>query len=131
MEVAFRSSEIAFFKVSFILAGGKGFSINYKLCAFIRSVFLLVTTMLEIKCNLTNFLGFFLFLTAEAVFPASGNEFFIECFIPVSGHRFSAWCSFIQSKFCASGNHYSNQGKAIFYRVTSLLVLETIFYGPF
>ena len=35
MKVAFRSSEIAFFKVSFILANGNGFLINYKLSAFI------------------------------------------------------------------------------------------------
>ena len=39
MELAFRSSEIAFFKESFILASGNGFSINYKLCVFIRSFF--------------------------------------------------------------------------------------------
>ena len=51
IEVAFRSSEIVFFKESFILASGSGFSINYKLCAFIRSFFLLVDTMLEIRCK--------------------------------------------------------------------------------
>ena len=39
MELAFRSNEIAFFKESFILASGNGFSINYKLCVFIRSFF--------------------------------------------------------------------------------------------
>ena len=49
MEVAFRSSEIAFFKVSFILASGNGFSINYKLSGFIWSFFLLVDRMLEIR----------------------------------------------------------------------------------
>ena len=49
MEVVFRSSEIAFFKESFILSCENGFSINYKLCAFIRSLFLLVSTILEIK----------------------------------------------------------------------------------
>ena len=51
MEVAFRSNEIAFFKESFILASGNGFSINYKLCAFIRIFFLLVDTILEIRCK--------------------------------------------------------------------------------
>ena len=51
METAFRFSEIAFFKESFILASGNGFSINYKLCAFIRSFFLLVDAMLEISCK--------------------------------------------------------------------------------
>ena len=51
MEVAFRSNEIAFFKKSLILASGNGFSINYKLCAFIRSFFLLVGTILEIRCK--------------------------------------------------------------------------------
>ena len=49
MEVVFRSSEIAFFNESFILSCGNGFSINYKLCVFIRSLFLLVNTILEIK----------------------------------------------------------------------------------
>ena len=39
MEVAFRSSEIAFFKESFILAIGNGFSISYKLCAFYSELF--------------------------------------------------------------------------------------------
>ena len=51
MEVAFRSSEIAFFMESFILAGGNGFSINYKLFAFIWSFFLLMSTMLKIRCK--------------------------------------------------------------------------------
>ena len=58
MEVAFWSSEIAFFKESLILASGNGFSINYKLCAFIRSFFLKVDTMLETMCK-PIFFGFF------------------------------------------------------------------------
>ena len=37
----------------------------------------------------------------------------------------------VQIKLCASGNHYSNEGEAIFYTVTFLLLLETIFYGFF
>ena len=87
MEAAFRSSEIAFFKESFILASINRFSFNYKLCAFIQSFFLLVD----------NFLPFSI-PNSRAVFPASGNGFFIECFM----------CLFMQSKLCASGNHYSN-----------------------
>ena len=51
MEVAFQSSEITFFKESFILAGGKRFSINYKLYAFIRSFFLLEGTIFQITCK--------------------------------------------------------------------------------
>ena len=51
MEVAFWASEIVFFKEPFILASGNGFSINYKLCAFIRSFFLLVDTILQIRCK--------------------------------------------------------------------------------
>ena len=51
MEVAFRSSEISVFKESFILASGSRFWINYKLCAFIWSFFLLVDTILEIRCK--------------------------------------------------------------------------------
>ena len=50
-EVAFRSSEIAFFRKSFVLASGNGFLINCKLYAFIRSFSLLVDTILEIRCK--------------------------------------------------------------------------------
>ena len=39
MEVAFRSSEIAFFKESFVLAIGNRFSISYKLCVFYSELF--------------------------------------------------------------------------------------------
>ena len=45
--------------------------------------------MLEIRCK-PIFFNFFLVLTVEAVFAASGNGLFIECFIPASGNRFSA-----------------------------------------
>ena len=90
MEVAFWSSEIALFKESFILAGGNGFSINYKLCAFIRNFFLLVDTMLEIMCK-PNFFDFFYSLRAEAVFPASGDGFF--CRMPHSGEWKQIICS--------------------------------------
>ena len=51
MEVTLRSNEIAFFKESFVLASGNGFLINYKLCVLIRSFFLLVNTILEIRCK--------------------------------------------------------------------------------
>ena len=40
-----------FLKESFILASGDGFSINYKLSAFIRSFFLLVEKILKIRYN--------------------------------------------------------------------------------
>ena len=102
MEVACRSSEIGFFKQSFILASGNGFPINYSLCAFICSFSLLVDAIVEIRCE-PIFLPFSLFLIAEAVFRASANGSFIECFIPASGIGSSAYCSFVQSKFCASG----------------------------
>ena len=51
MEVAFSSSEIKFFKESFILASGNGIFTYYKVCAFTQSFFHLVDTMLEIKCK--------------------------------------------------------------------------------
>ena len=51
MEVAFRSSGIAFFKESFILTSGNRFLINYELCAFIPSFFLMVDTILEVRCK--------------------------------------------------------------------------------
>ena len=78
MEVAFRSSEIAFFKESFILASGNGFPIDYKL--LFGAFFCWWTQFL--KLGVKQFSPFFLFLTAEAAFPASGNEVFMECFIP-------------------------------------------------
>ena len=92
MKVAFQSIEIAFFNEFFIMSNRNGFCINYKLCASIRSFFLLVDTILEVRC--------------KPIFFASGNEFFIECFILTSEKRFSIQFSFIQSKFCASGSHF-------------------------
>ena len=68
MEVAFRSSKIAFFRKSFVLASGNGFFINCKLYAFIRSFSLLVDTILEIRCKPIFFHFFIPNLTAEAVF---------------------------------------------------------------
>ena len=43
-----------------------------------------------LKLGGNQFSSIFLFLTAEAVFSASRNGFFIEYFIPASGNRFSA-----------------------------------------
>ena len=74
MEVAFRSSEIAFFRKSFVLASGNGFLINCKLYAL----------------NLFSSIFFIPNLTAEVVFPASGNELFMECFISTSGNAYFA-----------------------------------------
>ena len=44
---------------SFSLASGNRFSIKYELCAFIRSFFLLVDTILEIRCQPIFFLFFY------------------------------------------------------------------------
>ena len=90
MEVAFRSSEIAFFRKSFVLASGNGFLINCKIYVFIRCFSLLVDTILQIRCKPIFFHFFIPNLTAEAVFPASRNELFIECFIPAPGNAFFA-----------------------------------------
>ena len=75
MEEPFRSSEIVFFNEPSILASGNGFSINYKLCAFIRSFFLLVDTILKLGANIFSSI-FSIPASAQAVFPASGNKFF-------------------------------------------------------
>ena len=95
MEVAFRSSETAFFRKSFVLAGGNGFFINYKLYAFIRSFSLLFcfslwTIFLKLGVNLSCSIFSIPNLRSEAVFPASGNELFMEYIIPASGNAFSA-----------------------------------------
>ena len=79
MEVAFRFSEIVFLKAYFILASGNGFPINYKLCAFIRSFFLLVDAMLEIRCKPVFFN--FSIPNSGSSFPVSGNRYFIEWFM--------------------------------------------------
>ena len=60
----------------------------------------------------------------EAVFLASGNEFSIEFYSFRRVETDFLLLSFIRSKFCASGNHYSNEGEPISYRVTSLLLLQ-------
>ena len=52
-------------------------------------------------------------------------------FIPTSRNGLFAQRFFIQSKFRARGNHYSNQGETISYRVTSFLLLEVIFNAFF
>ena len=78
---------------------------------------------LEIRCKPIFFHFFIPNLTAEAVFPASGNELFMEYFIPASGRAFSAES--------ANWNHYLNKGGAMFYRATSLLLFEAIFYMLF
>ena len=60
----------------------------------------------------------------EAVFLASGNEFSIKFYSFRQVETDFLLLSFIQSKFCASGNHYSNEGEPVSYRVTSLLLLQ-------
>ena len=83
-----------------------------------------------IHARLNHFLGFLhIFLRVKAVFLASGNVFSIECYSLRRAETFFFWWSFIQSKLCAGGNHYSNWGEVVSYRVTSLPVFETIFYA--
>ena len=120
MEAEFWSSEIVFFNESFILAGGNGFLVNCKHCAFIQS-FAFCRWKPFLKLCVNQFSSVYSIPKSEAVFPASADGFFIEWFIPASGNGFSLHCSFIQSKFCAGGNHYSNWVKANFFEVTSLL----------
>ena len=92
MEVAFRSNEIAFFKESFILASGNGFRSITNFVLLFGFFFCWWTQFLKLGVN--QFIKFFLFLTAEAVFPANGNGFFIEYFIPASGNGFYAQSSY-------------------------------------
>ena len=95
MEVAFRFSEIAFLRESFILVSGNGFLINCKLWAFIWNFFLLVDAMLEVRCRsvffiletdfLTNaswkrifYLAFFYSDQVETNIQIKVKQFFIE-----------------------------------------------------
>ena len=72
----FRLVEMDFFK-SFIAASVYGFWVNFKPCVFIQGFFSAVGKYYRNQVQ-TSFLQFFQFLTVEAVFPASGNEFSIE-----------------------------------------------------
>ena len=60
----------------------------------------------------------------EAVFLASGNEFSIEFYSFRRVETDFLVLFFIQRKFCASRNHYSNEGEPISYRVTFLPLLH-------
>ena len=79
MEVAFRFSEIAFSKEYFLLASGNGFRLITNFVLLFEAFFCWWTQCLKLGVN--QFSSIFLFLTAEAVFPASGNRYFIEWFM--------------------------------------------------
>ena len=73
MEVAFRSSKIAFFKEYFILASGNRCSINYKLCRFIWIFFSWWTQFLKLGAN--QFFSIFSIPNSGRSFRASGNHY--------------------------------------------------------
>ena len=73
MEVAFRSSKIAFFKEYFILASGNRCSINYKLCRFIWIFFSWWTQFLKLGVN--QFFSIFSIPNSGRSFRASGNHY--------------------------------------------------------
>ena len=81
MEAVFWSTEIVFFNESFILASGNGFPLITNLLLLFRVFFLLVDTILEIKCR-PFFKGEYysfllkLFSWVLANIPASGSSFF-------------------------------------------------------
>ena len=74
-EVAFRFSEIAFLRESFILVSGNGFSINCKLCAFICNFFLLVDAMFEVRYK-----SVFFILETDFLTSASWKRIFCLAF---------------------------------------------------
>ena len=81
MEAVFWSTKIVFFNESFILASGNGFPLITNLLLLFRVFFLLVDTILEIKCR-PFFKGEYysfllkLFSWVLANIPASGSSFF-------------------------------------------------------
>ena len=81
MEAVFWSTEIVFFDESFILASGNGFPLITNLLLLFGVFFLLVDTILEIKCR-PFFKGEYysfslkLFSWVLANIPASGSSFF-------------------------------------------------------
>ena len=107
MEVAFRSSEIAFFKESFILASGNGFSINYKFCAFIRSFFFWWEKLLTLGVN--QFPSIFSIPNSGSSFYSLWKQIFYR--ILHSGNWKQIFCAvffYSEQIFFAGGNHYSN-----------------------
>ena len=68
----------------------------------------------------------------EAVFPASGNGFFIECYLlrPVETEFLSSVPLF-RANFTLEETIIQIKVNTVFNRVTSLLLLETIFYTFF
>ena len=96
------------------------------LLVLFRAFFCWWTAFLNLGVN-QNF-SIFRFLAVEAVFPSSGNGFSIECFIPASGNGFYVQCSFIRADFLAVETIIHIKVMPFFYRITSLLLLETIFY---
>ena len=96
-KITFTSSENIFFNDYFILASENSFSVSWKQYAFVRSIFLPLETMTEIRGEsvLTenyfpvrgnHFLHFF---PEDAVFPYSGSVFFNEFLFPAIGEGFS------------------------------------------
>ena len=77
---------------------------NLVLLLLSRAFFCWWTPFLKLGVN--QFSSIFSVLNSGSSFSAGGNRFFIKYFIPGSGNGFFAKCSFIQSKFCAIGNHY-------------------------
>ena len=94
MEAVFLPSEIVFFNESFILANGNGFSVNYKLCAFIQSFYseLLRSIFKEEHLDFCRHS-----CDWKQLFPISGNGVFIKSFITASVYGF--WVNFKLNAF--------------------------------
>ena len=68
----------------------------------------------------------------EAVFPASGNGFFIECYLlRLVETEFLSSVPLLRANFTLEETIIQIKVNTVFNRVTSLLLLETIFYTFF
>ena len=68
----------------------------------------------------------------EAVFPASGNGFFIECYLlQLVETEFLSSVPLFRANFTLEETIIQIKVNTVFNRVTSLLLLETIFYTFF
>ena len=68
----------------------------------------------------------------EAVFPASGNGFFIECYLlQLVETEFLSSVPLFTANFTLEETVIQIKVNTVFHTVTSLLLLETIFYTFF
>ena len=122
-KITFTSSENIFFNDYFILASENSFSVQWKQYAFVRSIFLSLETMTEIRGES---------VLTENYFPVRGNHFllfFPEDAVFLVEAYFSTNSSFqlLEKDFLFSGNHLLHLRLLSYQPEPSLTCVKTIF----